>query len=1242
MVIEAFLARAQLPDLTFKIVSSLLSLSLAGATLLFCVGIYALAREASEQWRSHRETLQKSRTSPEQKSREANNEYSNQKLEAARAQFDDMPVDDMPGDETLHGDEQSRHLAGFLLLSDALIICASLAAVRWWLLVQPHTTSSSSVSTALIPAVGSLLHSLAVTGGLFTVVWMLITFSLRESMAANATVQSQKFARVSWDALLLGALLYAFSDWRVFRHVVAHDFFDLLLQTGAPLCVGAAAWFARFSARDDASVSKAARLLLFMAAAPREFSQRIVGKLFPNSKVRTRKSFSWRGFVRKIKQKTLRIFWNIAPSPNETDDQENSRNAAATQQSVVVNRSWRARFLQWRDALTLYVPCLALGAVALRMSLWAFSFSSFTSSTRSSAPALPLPMGATATALHLWWLVLLFVAVGVRHLFFYRREQLTTRRLQNDISQLSREVATRSRQLLSLHTVGAGLTNTLNRDQIVGAALERMMEAVRGETGAVWLHADFDRELSRDGDRKETPRSSYSATYANANNQTLNADTSDAHGASAQGTSAHSESTLGESALVIEYSQGAYIGKVIDDASPANAAVYGTKQLANDWRLVRSQGFGDDDKENLSLQIMNSALQRGGLPLCARECSQRKGEVGEFYLAPLHLDGEVAGILGVTRQRKTFEPVERRIMDAIATEVAVALRNAQLYQEAHRRAERDSLTELLNHRAIQEKIGVELSRARKENQELTLVMMDLNNFKFFNDTYGHPTGDGVLKTVARCLRETCRAGDIIGRYGGDEFIAILPRTGAANALKLCRAIEDRIERESFDTHDKDDRHIPINLSFGAAIFPNDGQQTLDLLSIADANLYEAKRGGAPITGLSSSAENSELRQLKEVGVGQSFGVLDALVTAIDNKDHYTRRHSEDVTHWALLMARELDFPIEQQRAVRISGLLHDVGKIAVPDSILRKPGRLNDDEFGILQQHPVFGALIVKDVPNLPDVLGGIRHHHERFDGKGYPDKLAGENIPLFGRLLSIPDCFSAMTTNRPYRKALTWVEAFTEIEAGSGTQFDPQMVDAFLEVMARMVTQKNQQDKIASAGSSKGETDVVSPRLTQNNTATTSLAATRSALIGETIPSELSAYGSKNDAPQNDAKKKSRDATAHFVKQMAAQSSASDDTKNGIETTEETSQSESLSAIAPDAAAPPTHHDAEDSDQNADEAALSTTSNDAMANENANPEAASAEAAFASPATLVAPRLCHTPRNSLTSLKNNDIFGGD
>lgn len=473
------------------------------------------------------------------------------------------------------------------------------------------------------------------------------------------------------------------------------------------------------------------------------------------------------------------------------------------------------------------------------------------------------------------------------------------------------------------------------------------------------------------------------------------------------------------------------------------------------WRMVRATGY-DTPVLSRALAAMNRALEEGGMARCARLSASWFGVIGDVHLAPIRWHGEVVGVLSVTSRQRSFGNADRRLLESLANEVSSALRNAYVYQQARRWAERDGVTNLFNHRAMQEKIGQEMLRARNTKTEMTVVMMDLNNFKFFNDTYGHPVGDGVLVTVAQCLRECCRASDIVGRYGGDEFIVLLPNSNAQDALAICRRIEESVEQQSYGEGGGEERRIPIGLSFGTAVYPHDGRTPLELLTAADANLYDAKRGGSPLAQMKGGEEKQELRLLKDAGVGGSFGVLDALVTAIDNKDQYTRRHSEDVTHWAVLMGKELGFPEEALRTVRISGLLHDVGKIAVPDSILRKPGRLNDDEFAILQQHPVFGALIVKDVPNLPEVLGGIRHHHERFDGKGYPDRLQQEEIPMLGRLLAVPDCFSAMTTNRPYRKALTWSEAVTEIERGSGTQFDPQMTDAFLEVIARIVSQQD------------------------------------------------------------------------------------------------------------------------------------------------------------------------------------------
>jgi HD-GYP domain-containing protein (c-di-GMP phosphodiesterase class II) len=173
----------------------------------------------------------------------------------------------------------------------------------------------------------------------------------------------------------------------------------------------------------------------------------------------------------------------------------------------------------------------------------------------------------------------------------------------------------------------------------------------------------------------------------------------------------------------------------------------------------------------------------------------------------------------------------------------------------------------------------------------------------------------------------------------------------------------------------------------------------------------------------------------------------AMVSAIDNKDGYTRKHSEEVTQYSLDIARAMNLSEDMLRTIQLAGILHDVGKIGVPDSILRKPGKLTDEEFAEMKQHPVFGALIVGALPGMEHVVLGVRHHHERYDGRGYPDQLAGENIPLIGRIMAVADAYSAMTTTRPYRKGLTERQALAEIQRGLGVQFDPQIGTLFIRL---------------------------------------------------------------------------------------------------------------------------------------------------------------------------------------------------
>jgi len=231
--------------------------------------------------------------------------------------------------------------------------------------------------------------------------------------------------------------------------------------------------------------------------------------------------------------------------------------------------------------------------------------------------------------------------------------------------------------------------------------------------------------------------------------------------------------------------------------------------------------------------------------------------------------------------------------------------------------------------------------------------------------------------------------------------------------------------------------IPITLSAGIAVFPDDGPGRLEVLEAADARLRLTKSGG------SRDKETADWRREFSSDPAQGFSMLDALVTAVDNKDRYTRRHSEDVMRYSLQIARQLGLDEARRQHILTAALLHDVGKIGVPDHILRKPGRLSDEEYRAVRQHPLMGSVIVGAVPGFEETLEAIRHHHERWDGQGYPLGLRGEETPLSARLLAVADAFSAMTTDRPYRKGLNPTQALDILQAGAGTQWDPACVQA-------------------------------------------------------------------------------------------------------------------------------------------------------------------------------------------------------
>ncbi|MCW3060571.1 MAG: diguanylate cyclase domain/uncharacterized domain [Capsulimonas sp.] len=357
-------------------------------------------------------------------------------------------------------------------------------------------------------------------------------------------------------------------------------------------------------------------------------------------------------------------------------------------------------------------------------------------------------------------------------------------------------------------------------------------------------------------------------------------------------------------------------------------------------------------------------------------------------------------------------------------------------REAQERADRDPVTGLLNHRAFHKRLAEESARAQRDGSVLAVVMLDMDHFKFFNDAYGHAIGDQVLRTVAERLVHICRPYDTLSRFGGDEFALLLPAVGHSTRGEIEARLRSDLSGLAYYP-DGQDSGIPIGLSVGVSLIPNHSSDRHEAVRIADERLRRAKSGAAIET------EADHIRH--EIAHVAGFSMLDAMVAAVDNKDRYTRRHSEDVMEHSLAIARELQLDEDALRTVAIAALLHDVGKIGVPDSVLRKPGALTDAEFEAIRQHPEMGAAIVSAVPGFHAILDAVRHHHERWDGGGYPAGLAGEETPIIARLMAVADAYSAMTTDRPYRQGMDKAKALSILEEGAGAQWCRSCVDAFL-----------------------------------------------------------------------------------------------------------------------------------------------------------------------------------------------------
>jgi diguanylate cyclase (GGDEF)-like protein/putative nucleotidyltransferase with HDIG domain len=332
----------------------------------------------------------------------------------------------------------------------------------------------------------------------------------------------------------------------------------------------------------------------------------------------------------------------------------------------------------------------------------------------------------------------------------------------------------------------------------------------------------------------------------------------------------------------------------------------------------------------------------------------------------------------------------------------------------------------------------ELLNAEEQGTTLTLCFVDIDDFKKINDRFGHPSGDRVLSQVAGRLRQ----GGEAFRLGGDEFALLLSDHDEGMALAAATSIVERVAGLDLD-------HIGhVTVSAGLATFPVQGHGRDELVRLADSALYWAKEHGKNRVRL-YRPDVVELAELKRLAAGPDkaarYRAAASLAKAVDARDTYTGSHSERVSELAAQVASRLGLDPEQVELTRLAGSLHDLGKLAIPEEILRKPGALTDSERLVLERHPQIGFRML-DSLGVDPVADLVLHHHERWDGAGYPDGQNGEHIPLGARIIFVTDAYDAMTSDRIYRPKRSSAAALAELERCAGTQFDPGIVAAFAE----------------------------------------------------------------------------------------------------------------------------------------------------------------------------------------------------
>jgi diguanylate cyclase (GGDEF)-like protein/putative nucleotidyltransferase with HDIG domain len=469
---------------------------------------------------------------------------------------------------------------------------------------------------------------------------------------------------------------------------------------------------------------------------------------------------------------------------------------------------------------------------------------------------------------------------------------------------------------------------------------------------------------------------------------------------------------------------------------------------------------------------------------------------------PIVYADQLHGVLYVeTDKTADFPQEEVLFLGTLADLVSGALHNALTFQKAQEQAITDGMTGLKTHRFFMEALSGEWKRSTRAGRSFSVVLLDLDRFKFVNDFYGHLDGDLLLQRVAHLLELNCRRSDVVARYGGDEFIILMPETDAAQAHQLASKLR------SWICSDAVLREKNVTSSFGVATFPLNGSTPQELIQVADASMYLSKHQGGNAVSTADQFNSETSRQWKRDVLDAYLGVtlkrlfttgpdafveiysrveqfarslaetegggqgretapcdsgyeplpaivmdtLTSLALAVDSKDQFTQGHSYKVSSYAVLIAEAIGLKSSEIEEVRLGGMLHDVGKVGIVESILNKNGPLNPDEWEAMKRHVEYGAKLLEPLRGTEAIRQMVAHHHEFFDGSGYPEGLVGNQIPLGARIIAIADAYDTITSERTYKKARTPAEAFSELSRCGNAQFDPELLKVFISRLREM-----------------------------------------------------------------------------------------------------------------------------------------------------------------------------------------------